>query len=206
MLARSCCAAAALLLAPTAAMGQRNVFAVGRDSWNEASLVVQLGRDLLSEKRRLGLRADVNYARLDVSRAGWMYGSAHDGPVVRRKINVDQRSRAIGLWLSGSYMPMKWRVAPYVVGGIGLQDSYHHIGIPATDSVTVDGVFFPGTNDYGEHRSRFGAALNGGVGLRIHLGFLRLFSEMRQTAEPYLDDITQDYRRSYRVETFGARY
>jgi hypothetical protein len=191
---------AGMLLLPDATRAQTFV-AVGHDFRDSEKFSLQLGRELLGEKRRLGLRLSLEYARRDAQRAGERWVSIDSG-LLTRATTFAQRSRTAGLWLSASYTPIRWYVAPYMLVSAGVEDGLQSFETPALDSITTNGVALPTMDALSAVHSSFGPAMRARVGVAVRLRKFRVFGEVT----PLIFWPKGDYSFRDRSVTLGVRF
>ena len=199
-------AAIALLLSPDVAAAQRNVFAVGRPAFGYGWVMLQLGQELRPEKRRIGLQLFVDYSRQNTNDPIGQFVPSDSGVVVRETAMAQQK-RVAGVWLATRYVPIRWFAEPYVIGGVGLQDRYHHWEIAAIDSMTLDGVSTPAQPARSYTESMLGWGVMAGLGVSARVQGIRLFAEARYRGA--LDFRSREYGRVVRADlpiVFGIRF
>jgi hypothetical protein len=174
----------ALALGPNAAHGQRNVIAAGRTNYDEAP-VLQLGRELRADNRRLGLRIHVDYLKHDVTRQSGVYFPSDTGPFITRTATYDTQRRSMGLWASATYAPFSRRLKPYLMASVGVQDHFWHFERSALDSATIDGVAWPNMEASFATYTSVETAVRTGAGVSARIAKLRLFVEAQNNGLPY---------------------
>jgi hypothetical protein len=165
---------------PTTA--RRTSIAGGRHALDSGVFILQLGRELRSDNRKLGLRLSLEYKRQNVRRGGRQWLASDTGPIVGRNTTETHRMRVAGVWLSASYAPVQWWVRPYVIAALGLQDSYWTAERSALDSEVYAGATWPSLPARTWSHGWFGPAWSGGLGVSMPVGRARVFGEARIVA------------------------
>ena len=199
-------AALMLLVPPTTAEAQRYAVAVGRPAFGYGWLMLQLGQELRPDKRRIGLQLFVEYSRQNTNDPMGQFVPSDSGMVVRETTMAQQR-RVAGVWLATRYVPIRWFAEPYVVGGVGLQDRYHHWDIAAIDSMTLDGASTPDQPARSYTESMLGWGVFAGLGVSARVQGIQLFAEARYRGA--LDFGSREYGRVIRGDlpiVFGIRF
>ena len=157
------------------AEAQNTVVGLTPDVWHRNGFGMHVGRELRPIERRFSLRLSAEYSRSGRSGLSQVLAMGDSG-LVTRPVFRSAQSRLAGVWLTSSYRPIRWVIEPYVIGGLGLQDSYLHYEWTSPDSAWRSNQWTRAVGNTST-RSWFGPAVLAGYGVSARLGRATLFAE-----------------------------